>query len=202
MAVQAIVDRDYLFRDISVRWPGSIHDARVFVNSLIFKRITDDNILAGMDCTLCGSRGSVCIVGVSAHPLQTWLMKPFIDSPSLPVQQQCFNYHLSRARTVVENTFGRLKARWRRLLKRNDMTPDNIPSIIAVCCILHNLCEIHRDGFNDAWLEEDMEHPRTYRNMEHPQPILSIYPTTGSGVAQSIRESFVDYLYQLYGPCN
>ena len=65
-------------------WPGSVHDTSMFV---IFKRITDDNILAGMDRTLCGSRVPVCIVGDSAYPLQTWLMKPFIDSPSLSVQQ-------------------------------------------------------------------------------------------------------------------
>ena len=40
------------------------------------------------------------------------------------------------------------------------MAPENIPTVIAVCCILHNLslCEIHRDGFNDAWLEENIEH--------------------------------------------
>ena len=70
------------------------------------------------------------------------------------------------------------------------MAPENIPTIIALCCILHNLCEIHRDGFNDAWPEEDME---------HPQPISSAYPTTAIGVAESIRESFVEYLYQIYG---
>ena len=63
MVVQAIVDHDYLFRDICVGWPGSVHDARVFVNSLIFKKITDDNILAGMDRILCGSCVPVCIVG-------------------------------------------------------------------------------------------------------------------------------------------
>ena len=40
MIVQAIVDHDYLFRDICVGWPGSVHDARVFTNSLIYKQIT------------------------------------------------------------------------------------------------------------------------------------------------------------------
>ena len=69
------------------------------------------------------------------------------------------------------------------------MAPENINTIIAVCCILHNLCEIHSDGFSDAWLEEDME---------HPQPVSSAYPTTASGEPQSIRQSFVEYLYQLY----
>ena len=50
MIVQAIVDADYLFRDICVGWPGSVHDARVFVNSKIYEQITNDNILAAGQC--------------------------------------------------------------------------------------------------------------------------------------------------------
>ena len=36
IVVQAIVDHEYLFRNICVGWPGSIHDARIFSNSNIF----------------------------------------------------------------------------------------------------------------------------------------------------------------------
>ena len=45
MVVQAVVDHDYLFRDICVEWPGSVHDARIFVNSRIYKRITEDKLI-------------------------------------------------------------------------------------------------------------------------------------------------------------
>ena len=121
MIVQAIVDHNYLFRDICVGWPGSVHDARVFVNSAIYKKITEENILGGMDRTMDAYQVPVCIVGDSAYPIQTWLMKPFSNNTSLDSRQKCFNYSLSRARIVVENAFGRLKARWRRLLKKNDM---------------------------------------------------------------------------------
>ena len=106
MIVQAVVDHEYLFRDICVGWPGSVHDARVFVNLQIYKKITEDCILGSEPCrTILGKQIPLCIVGDSAYPIQTWLMKPFAHNTSLTAQQKCFNYWLSRARIVVENAF-------------------------------------------------------------------------------------------------
>ena len=68
-------------------------------------------------------------------------------------QQKHFNYRLSRARIVSENAFGRLKARWWRLLKQNDMAVKKVPKVIAACCVLHNICEIHKEVFDEEWLE-------------------------------------------------
>ena len=36
--MQAVVDCKYLYRDVVIGWPGSVHDARVFSNSSIFKK--------------------------------------------------------------------------------------------------------------------------------------------------------------------
>jgi len=85
------------------------------------------------------------MIGDSAYPLQSWLMKSFQHNSDLTTQQRTFNYRISRARIVVENTFGRLKARWRRLMKRNDMFAHNIPQVIAAACVLHNICERHNE---------------------------------------------------------
>ena len=61
--------------------------------------------------------------------------------------QISYNYRLSRAHIVVENAFGRLKARW--LLKPNDILIENVPHLVAACCVLHNIRGIHREAFDD-----------------------------------------------------
>lgn len=186
IVIQAVVDHQYIFRDICVGWAGSVDDARILVNSSIYRRITEDKILQEVGFrTICGKKIPVHIIGDSAYPMDTWLIKPFTDNPSLTAEQKYFNYRLSRARIVVENGFGRLKARWRRLMKRNDMRTDHIPLVISACCVLHNLCEIHGESFNDRWIEEN----------EYQQPTTATLPTSPSNSAQDIRNTLVQYFH-------
>ena len=91
------------------------------------------------------------ILGDSAYPLLKWLIKPFSDNGQLSSPTKEFNYRLSRARIVIENAFGRLKGRWRCLLKRNDINLQNLPNVVAACATLHNMCEIYKEQFNDEW---------------------------------------------------
>ena len=53
---------------------------------------------------------------------------------------------------VVENAFGRLKGRWRCLLKRNVAIID-VPTVILACCVLQ-ICEVHKEQFDETWMEE------------------------------------------------
>ena len=61
---------------------------------------------------------------------------------------------------MIENAFGRLKGRWRCLLKQNDINTEDISTIITACCVLHNICEVHKNDFNDEWLEGCAETPQ------------------------------------------
>ena len=84
-------------------------------------------------------------------------MKPFARNTVLSPQQKTFNCNLSCLRNVVENAFGRLKARWRRLTKRNDINVINVPHIVTACCMLHSICEMINDLISESWLHTDMD---------------------------------------------
>ncbi len=70
-------------------------------------------------------------------------MKAFSDNGHLSSQQKTFNYRLGRARVVVEHRYGRLKGRWRCLLKRLDVNVCDASELVAACCVLRiHICKI------------------------------------------------------------
>ena len=154
MLVQAVVNHNYLFTDLYIGWPGCVHDARVLSNSALYRKCNNHELLQGDVLHVNSHRIPIFLIGDSAYPLLPWLIKPFAISSTLTGQQKTFNYRICRGRVVVEIAFGRLKARWRRLIKQNDMQVDNVPYVVAACCVLHNICEVHGDTFNDEWLQD------------------------------------------------
>lgn len=150
IVTQAVVDSRLMFMDVSTGWPGSIHDARVLRLSRIFREIENGNILTQPVEMINGTNVKPLILGDPAYPLRPWLMTPFPTVGALTAAQQRFNYRLSKARVVVERAFGKLKNRWRCLLKQLEESTNRVPKTIITCCILHNICI-----YMDDELEED-----------------------------------------------
>ena len=86
---------------------------------------------------------------------------------------------------VVENAFGRLKGRWRCMLKRMDFVLENVPNVVAACVILHNFCEMYGDHFQSEW--EVNEHTEGEMDTSHT--------STGSQTASDIRAVLTQYLF-------
>ena len=154
IVMQGMVDNVGRFMEVYIGWPGRVHDARVFVNSSLYKRGQDGTLFPDWKETICGEDIPLLVLGDPAYPLLSWLMKAFPDNGSLSCQQKTFNYSLSRARVVVEHAYGRLKGRWRCLLKRNDVLIRDVPKLVAACCVLHNVCEIHGETFDEDWMSD------------------------------------------------
>ena len=107
--MQALIDSRYMFRDIVVGWPGSVHHAKVLSNSKLLdlgnaRELFDRNIYH----TILGCQLKRLMFSDPANPLLNWLMKAYQNAP---YWQRHFNYRLSRARMTVENTFRRWKGR-------------------------------------------------------------------------------------------
>ena len=76
---------------------------------------------------VCGQEVPLLVVGDGAYPLRPYLTKGF-QGPVNAAQKK-YNIRLSKARVVVEQAFGRLKCRWRRVLKRSEhYAPERPPS--------------------------------------------------------------------------
>ena len=116
-----MVDNRGHFTEVYIGWPGIVHDARVFVNSSLFKRGQDGTLFSDWKETICSKEIPLLVLGDPAYPLLSWLMKAFPDNGSLSRQQKTFNYRLSKARNCCQACICRLKGWWRCLLKRNDI---------------------------------------------------------------------------------
>uniref|UniRef100_H2YLL6 DDE Tnp4 domain-containing protein n=1 Tax=Ciona savignyi TaxID=51511 RepID=H2YLL6_CIOSA len=137
--MQAIVDHHGRFLDVNIGWPGKAHDARVFMNSAIYKRAELGLIFPQSSTQIGEVNLPYYIIGDSAYPLKKWVIKPYPDNAD--ASERNFNKKHSSARRVVEQAFGRLKQRWRSILKRCDATEKNAVKIISTCVTLHNICE-------------------------------------------------------------
>ncbi|XP_045118684.1 protein ALP1-like isoform X1 [Portunus trituberculatus] len=129
--LMAVCNSELLFTFIDVGFPGSAHDSRVFKNTELYSVMSNSplNIFPSINYH---------IIGDSAFQRSDHLLTPFRDTGRLTQQQKNFNRKLSQTRHVIENAFGYLKGRFRRL-KYVDADIDRIPKIIKAACILHNI---------------------------------------------------------------
>ena len=152
--VQGSVDHDYLFCNINIGWPGSVHDAHVLANSMLYWQATISEILDGEQIVIFGQDVPVFLVKDSGYPLSTVYMVDEAISTWCTTNCRGRELYLSIVMCMhcCRECFGSLKARWWWLSKRNDTNVDNLPAVITTCYILHNMSEIHGDMFTDLWM--------------------------------------------------
>ena len=154
--MQAVIDCNYLFRDVVIGWPGSVHDARVFSNSVIFKKGNEGKLFPnGLTKEINGEEIPPFIVADPAYPLLPWVLKGYPNDKNAPRQERVFNYRLNRARVTVENTFGRWKGRFIRFSKRVDMEVSSLVNVMYASCILHNVCELQKNEYLAFWKNDE-----------------------------------------------
>eukprot|EP00033_Pygsuia_biforma_P005140 GCRY01005644.1.p1 GENE.GCRY01005644.1~~GCRY01005644.1.p1 ORF type:complete len:202 (+),score=40.03 GCRY01005644.1:750-1355(+) len=136
--VLACVDMNSRFFGITNGWAGSVHDARVFRHSGVFRKL--EELYRGSEL------GGLFMLADAAYPLFPYLITPF--KGSLNGRQQHFNFVHSSTRMVVERSFGILKGRFQYLKYELDHTLENCMAVIQAGFILHNLLLIDGDVSN------------------------------------------------------
>lgn len=197
MVMQAVVDFWGIFTDVYIGWPGRVHDARIFSNSDLYQKGSNGQLFPDQTRTINGHNLPLVIVGDPAYPLLPWVMKPFPEYAGMPQKQRNFNFRLSKARITVEHAFGRLKGRWRCLLKRMDYHLDDVPHVIAACVVLHNICETLGDRCQDDWVVQEESNSAVNERESGNNDQERTATGTGTPTSQSIRDAFADYLTSL-----
>lgn len=142
---------------------GSASDGGVYKTSKLYDVLHDQTNPSNIPNDKCIHPNRTkpmpfCIIGDDAFASSLRLMKP-IPRQQLTLSERVYNYRLSRARRVVENTFGILSARWRCLRTTLEQHPENVKKIVLAVCILHNLLmKRSRDIYapeDDLTMEDD-----------------------------------------------
>ena len=184
--IQAICDAFGRFTNVEIKWPGSVHDARVFANSSIQKSFLEKKftlfhkeLLPGRECV------PQLLLGDPAYPLLPYLMKEY-DSCQTN-EQVIFNQMLRSSRSQIECAFGRLKARWRILTRPLDIPTQSMPNVICACFVLHNFCELHKIEADSAFVDSVVTDERSSTLKKDR---LNTY---SSKLGSKVRETITDY---------
>ena len=191
--VQGICDYQCRFIDVDCRWPGSVHDAKVFSNSHVNSLFREGKLPLLYKSLLPGyDKVPVLLLGDPAYTLLPHCMKEF---PTCTTNGQVmFNNLLRSARNPIECAVGRLKARWQILNRRIDLKLEHVPQIIYACFVLHNFCEINRVAMDDECVQRQIQYDRQMQPNTAPDRILSYNSVEGVHVREVITEYIKEHL--------
>ncbi|KAM5164527.1 uncharacterized protein ACMZJ9_006987 [Mantella aurantiaca] len=147
LVLMAVADANYHFIAVDVGSFGRAPDTSVFQHSAFNQRLFQGQLDIPEPRPLSGTTEPfmpMVFVANEAFAISNNLMRPY-SIRSLNETQSHFNYRLSRAREMVECTFGILANKWRVLHTALCLDVKNAVEVIKATCILHNFVRI-REG--------------------------------------------------------
>ncbi|XP_036319313.1 putative nuclease HARBI1 [Rhagoletis pomonella] len=149
----ASCDHRSKFTYINIGSTGRNNDSYIFEKSSLKQFHESADIFVQNSELIGGFNIPVLLMGDSAFRLSRHMMKPYPYVANQPAAEKLFNYRLSKCRRVIENAFGQLKARFRKIGRGLQVAPKNVNVIIQTCCILHNFLNEENDHINQIRLE-------------------------------------------------
>ena len=204
MVLLAICDARYCFSFVDVGEYGSNNDSGVLNNSKMGKRFQGGELNVPEPDEIGGAGGVELphfLVGDEIFPLTNWLMRPFSGKALVNEKRKIFNYRLSRARRIIENTFGILVARLRIFQRPIEGTPERVEKYILAAVALHNYLRQTDNacytptGFDDSMNScgELVEDLWTKLIDHNSKPINPVRNSRYTNTAIETREKLADY---------
>ncbi|XP_044744261.1 protein ALP1-like [Coccinella septempunctata] len=189
IVLQGVAGPDYKFIAIDVGAYGKESDGGIFSNSNLSDKLESGALGAKSLAALPGTTIKVphVLLGDEAYPLKTYLMRPFPREHLTP-PRRIFNQRLSRARQVIECSFGIISSKWTLLHKGIDVEPDFADMIVKAICLLHNIVidlegEEQISKYLDATIQAESANIR----------FASLGENRSSFSAYNVREKFMAY---------
>ena len=195
--LMALVDANYKFIYVDIGEYGSNADSSVFKASSFGKQYLQHELGVPGDKYLPNYHTDYPIphvfVADEAFPCLPIIMRPFpkANPNTLPREQSVFNYRLSSARMVVENTFGIFMQRWRLFDRKVPLEEDHVDKVVGACVCLHNFLMVDKpiaQMYNELNPEA---RPAARNGIMRNMPRLPGYRSGGDATA--IRNIFTDY---------
>ncbi|RWS18429.1 putative nuclease HARBI1-like protein, partial [Leptotrombidium deliense] len=169
--VQAVVDSDMRFLNLVARWPGSVHDSRVFSNSELYCILEEGNIEGHL-------------LGDAGYPCKTYFMTPLSKCNS-PAEEKYQKVHV-KTRNVIERTFGAWKRKFFCLSSKLRLKIDTSMAVIVACGVLWNfLLEQKDDEFAGEQIFE----------AEDERESTSAGDSSGFAKRRSLINNYFHYIY-------
>lgn len=164
----ALVDANYRFISVDIGAYGKNFDGGIFASSALGKAMKKNELHLPPDRQLPGSQEILpyVLIGDEAFPLSKNLMRPYsVDQTRVDETKKIFNYRLSRARNVSENSFGILVRKFRIFERKLCMSPEHLNIVISACCCLHNYLRNDTCYWNETDLAITIDNVEGLRNM-------------------------------------
>jgi hypothetical protein len=198
----AVVNSNYEFHRVDASINGRISDGGILGNTAFGKTLVDKLLKIPEPGTLPNNEKKLPLVfvGDDAFALTENFMKPY-GQTGLTAEQRIFNYRLSRASRVVENSFGILVSRFGVLQRPIALSPQKAQTTALTCCYLHSYllrnqaqtC-ISRGSVDAEDFESGNVIDGTRRTSGQSTSLHTSHSRNSPASAKAVRDSYCDFL--------
>ncbi|GBG92031.1 hypothetical protein CBR_g54151 [Chara braunii] len=207
IVAQLVVDSELKILDLCYGFPGTVGDARVLKNMLLYRRALKGSLFVDdPEDPFVAERPSIpgvpggYLLGNGGYPSLPWLVMPYDRQPRLTRAMQQFDALHKIVTSCMERFFGVFKMRFQFFYRPHltDITRERLE--FRACCILHNLRQDWGDmpkadgEVSDASFGGTCPHPDVDRRVDG-FPLESMF---GRERGQAVRDALCTEVLRLW----